>query len=216
MVTGEKNNILAQFHFNVPGQQEPISIDVFENVYSPREDSFLLIDFLATLSLASTTRFLEIGVGTGIVSIFAARYGAHVTGTDINPLALENAQHNADKNGILLELIEGDLFEKVEGRFDIVVFNPPYLPRSRFSDKFLSHWEQLSLESGKSGMETTLRFINEIPRVMKRGGNAFFIASTLADIGRLKNRSENSLKLSKVEHIDLHRERLCLYKLVKE
>lgn len=70
---------------------------------------------------------LEVGVGSGVLSLVMSRYAERVTGVDLNPRALEVSRFNAALNGIdRLRLLEGDLFESVTGeRFDRVVFNSP-------------------------------------------------------------------------------------------
>jgi len=211
----ENFKIVENFDFGLPGHRRPISIDVFEHVYSPREDSFLLLDMVATLPLASSSRFLEVGVGTGIVSIFAARCGAEVTGTDINPWAVKNAEHNAERNGISLVVKCCDLFDEIAGKFDIIMFNPPYLPHSS-SGGFLSRWERSSIESGKHGIDATIRFLKKCPTFMADGGSAYFIASSLSDIRALERTPGRDLRLTVVRHIHFHGERLFLYCLERK
>jgi release factor glutamine methyltransferase len=70
--------------------------------------------------------FLEVGCGSGAVSLVAARRGADVTAMDISPLACEAARVNASTNGVAIEVFESDLFANVDGRFEIVVITPPY------------------------------------------------------------------------------------------
>jgi release factor glutamine methyltransferase len=71
--------------------------------------------------------FLELGAGSGLISIFAARKGALVTATDINTVAIEFLEKNRDFNGVRFNIIHSDLFDRIPaGAFDIVAINPPY------------------------------------------------------------------------------------------
>ena len=102
-----------------------IDIRVIDDVYPPSEDSILLIE---SLDVREGERILEIGCGSGVVSLHCARYGATVTSVDINPSAVECTRRNAENNGLQLDIRQSDLYEKVDGRFDTIVFNLPYLP----------------------------------------------------------------------------------------
>ncbi|MEO8174822.1 MAG: methyltransferase [Sediminibacterium sp.] len=86
----------------------------------------ILLRYLNTLPLQDK-KFLELGAGSGLISISAAKAGAMVTATDINQLAIEYLRHNIGLNGVDSKLIVSDLFSKIpEQVFDIVAINPPY------------------------------------------------------------------------------------------
>ena len=90
----------------------------------------LLLEFIEPLDLKGKT-FLELGCGCGIISILAAQKGAFVTATDINQIALNALEENAKENQVNIEIIESDLFQKIQNRtFDFVVINPPYYPKN--------------------------------------------------------------------------------------
>jgi release factor glutamine methyltransferase len=72
-------------------------------------------------------KLLELGAGSGLISIVLSRMGALVTATDINEQALETLRHNARDNEASLRIRRSDLFENLEGEiFDIIAINPPY------------------------------------------------------------------------------------------
>ena len=86
----------------------------------------LLLRYISALSLQEQ-RFLELGAGSGLISIDAAKKGARVTATDINPVAIECLHRNSDHNKVKLEIILSDLFSDIpEQSFDIIAINPPY------------------------------------------------------------------------------------------
>lgn len=72
---------------------------------------------------------LELGAGSGFLSLLCASKGAVVTASDISPLATENIRVNAARNGLSLRVVESDLFEALPPHpFDLVLINPPYYP----------------------------------------------------------------------------------------
>ena len=86
----------------------------------------LLLQYIKDISLPGR-RFLELGAGSGLISIYAAKKGAIVTATDINPVAIECLQKNSRQNRQPLTIIESDLFCNIPIQsFDIIAINPPY------------------------------------------------------------------------------------------
>ena len=91
---------------------EEIKIENFEGVYEPAEDSWMVCNYLPE-ELGSV---LEIGCGSGIISIHLAKRGNTVTSVDINPKAVKATKFNANQNQVNIEVLEGNMFEKVKGR----------------------------------------------------------------------------------------------------
>ena len=86
----------------------------------------VLLRYISTLPLQGQ-RFLELGAGSGLISIQAAKKGATVTATDINPIAIECLHRNCDQNSVKPEIILSNLFVDIpEQSFDIIAINPPY------------------------------------------------------------------------------------------
>ena len=69
-------------------------------------------------------RVLDMGTGSGVNAVLAATKARAVVAVDVNPDAIEAARHNAELNGVSVEVFESDVFEKVEGTFDLIVFDP--------------------------------------------------------------------------------------------
>ncbi len=150
-------------------------------IYRPREDSYLLKEYIESLDLEGK-KLLDVGTGTGILAVAAAEKGAEVVASDINPEALEIARENALDREVddRIEFVESDLFENIEDRFDVIVFNPPYLPGNDYRE----------LEGGKTGVELTERFLEEVGEYLEEGGFTVFIASSRSDIERLGEKFE--------------------------
>jgi release factor glutamine methyltransferase len=89
----------------------------------------LFLDFLADIPLKGK-QFLELGAGSGLISVVASRKGADVTASDISSLAIENISRNAKKYAPGIRIIQSDLFDEFPAiSFDLIVINPPYYPQ---------------------------------------------------------------------------------------
>jgi release factor glutamine methyltransferase len=155
---------------------------VHPDVYEPAEDTFLLAD---NLDVQSGEMVLELGTGCGLLSILAAKAGAKVVATDLNPMAIECARENAISNNVSgsIDFRFGDLFEPVkEERFDCVIFNPPYLPAEPGEE--IGEPLDLAWNAGVDGRIVIDRFLNELPKHLKPSGRTIFIQSSLSGISK--------------------------------
>lgn len=152
-----------------------IEIDVGPEVYNPSDDSYLL---LKVVDVSPEERFLEIGAGTGLLSIHAAKVGARVTAGDVNPHAVECTKRNAAKNSVRIDTVRSDLFEKVQGNYDVIVFNPPYLPGATTS----TSWIERAWSGGDEGSETAVQFLNDAWKHLSPGGRIFMILSSVGGL----------------------------------
>ncbi len=94
-------------------------------VYPPSEDSKLLIE---SLEVQANERILEVGCGSGVVSIHCAKNRCSVMAGDINLRAVELTRRNARNNDVRIDVVETDVYSGVNGEFDTIIFNLPYLP----------------------------------------------------------------------------------------
>lgn len=152
-----------------------IEIEVGPEVYNPSDDSYLL---LKVVDVSQEERFLEMGPGTGLLSIHAAKLGAIVTAADVNPHAVECTKRNAAKNSVRIDAFKSDLFEKVQGNYDVIVFNPPYLPGAATS----TSWIERAWSGGDEGSETAIRFLNDAWKHLSPGGKIFMILSSVGGL----------------------------------
>ena len=156
-----------------------ICISGHPDVYEPSEDTFLLLGALGE----AEGRALEIGTGSGIVAIYLAKMGHEVVATDINPHALGLARANARRNGVEIGAVRADLFDGIKGRFDTIVFNPPYLPTSP-GDKTGDRWLDASVNGGPDGLHLTRRFLAGLNEMLSGRGNAYTVSSSLSGFPR--------------------------------
>ena len=90
----------------------------------------LLLNYIGHLQLRHK-KFLELGAGSGLISIFAAKEDAEVVATDINPVAIEFLEMNKRANNVNISIINSDLFDDIpEQPFDIIAINPPYYKKN--------------------------------------------------------------------------------------
>lgn len=148
-----------------------IDITTSAEVYNPSDDSELL---LKVIEVAPGESLLEMGTGTGLIAIHAARLGAVVTAADLNPHATDLARRNAARNNARLDVVESDLFEKIKDTFDVIAFNPPYLP----GDSRSTSWIEKSWSGGEEGSEVTIRFLKEAWRHLAPAGRIYIILSS--------------------------------------
>jgi release factor glutamine methyltransferase len=106
-----------------------------------------------------------------------------VTATDVVERALELARENAEKNKVEVDLREGDMFEPASGRYDVIIFNPPYLPTAPDD---LTHSDlDKALDGGPDGTEVTLRFLEQVNDFLAEDGRAYIVVSSLQDSNRI-------------------------------
>ncbi|MGV8143438.1 MAG: HemK2/MTQ2 family protein methyltransferase [Methanothermobacter sp.] len=151
---------------------------IHPQVYQPAEDTYLLAD---NLQVNRMSKILEIGTGTGIIAIIAAKRASKVIATDINPHAIDCAVKNIISNKTYnVELRKGNLFEPVEGeKFDLILFNTPYLPSStdeKSDDELDAAWN-----GGLDGREVIDRFLEEVTDYLNPDGKVQMVQSSLSD-----------------------------------
>ncbi len=145
-------------------------------VYRPGEDTYLLASVIEHKDLKDLD-CLEIGTGSGFIAEKMLENGAQkVTAVDINPEAVEKASERLSGHESA-EVFRSDMFQNVEEKYDIIVFNPPYLPSeaSRIGDEEI--WA-----GGEKGVEASEKFVEEAEDYLKEGGEAFFVASSLSEL----------------------------------
>ena len=166
-------------------------------IYEPAEDSFLLQKYVRKYSKG---RVIDIGAGSGIQSLTALEKTKDVLAVDINPSAVKLLK----KKGIKAEV--SDLFSNVKGKFDLIIFNPPYLPK----DERESKNSALATTGGKKGYEIIERFLKQAKNFFKKDGKALIVFSSLTgNIEKLFNKHNYEFK--KIEEKKLFFEKLYLY-----
>lgn len=158
--------------------------------YEPSEDSLLLADQVKRYAKG---KVLDMGTGSGIQAIEASKNADSVLAVDISPAALLAAKKNSEKHGIRnIRFRRSDLFSSLKGRFDLIIFNPPYLPQ----DKGI---KDNAIYGGKQGHETVERFLLEAGRHLEDDGKILLLFSSLTG----KRKVEDLISLNLFEHRQL-------------
>ena len=146
-------------------------------IYEPEEDSYLLSQVLKNeipriLIQNPNLTFLEIGSGSGVQLVKAEQLGVKVKNIfacDIN----EKAVHLCENKGF--NCILSNLFENISGKYDIIVFNPPYLPKNKQEPES----SQVATTGGKFGSEIVNKFLQQAKNYSKPTTKIFLITSSL-------------------------------------
>ncbi|MEA3229492.1 MAG: HemK2/MTQ2 family protein methyltransferase [archaeon] len=155
------------------------SIETDENVYEPSDDTYLLMDAFAKIRLNKGLRVLEIGCGSGIVSVALSKTVGSIVACDINPYAVKLTEKNIQKNKIKnVKVIKSDLFDGVKGKFDLIIFNTPYLPQS--VDEKVTGYINKAWDGGCDGRKVIDRFLLEAPPHLFENGFLVFVESSLS------------------------------------
>ena len=167
----------------------------------PRPETERLVELaLAEIAGVEAPKVLDLGTGTGAIAlaIKAARPESRVTASDRSADALALAAANAERLGLELELLVGDLFEPVEGRrFDLLVANPPYVGEGDEVDPETGFEPRDALVAGADGLDLLRRIVIGAPSdriALEIGhGQGAAVAAQVAGSGFVDHRIELDL-----------------------
>ncbi len=141
-------------------------------VYQPEADTYLLLR-AAQEEVRAGDRVLEIGTGSGTIASSLEKARCIVV-TDINPHAAECAKRKG------LAVVRADLFRGIRGVFDLILFNPPYLPTQ--PEERIDDWLEYALDGGSDGREVIGRFIAEAGERLAPQGRILLLISSLTGL----------------------------------
>jgi release factor glutamine methyltransferase len=151
---------------------------------------------------------LDMGTGSGVCAVFAAKHARRVVAVDINPAAVRCAGVNALLNHLehKIDVRQGDLFVPVSGeRFDLVLFNPPFVKGPPQDDRDRA-WRSKDIAE---------RFAAGLAAHLKPGGSALVLLSTFGDgYAFLKEFCEHGFVISVLAERRFVNERLTIFKLI--
>lgn len=171
---------------HLTGTQEfmGLSFEVNENVLIPRQDTEILVETVLE-ELEPNMRVLDICTGSGCILISLLKMmqddkGQDMIkgiGVDISEKALEVAEKNAHKHNVEAVFMQSDLFEKVEGIYDVIVSNPPYIKTEeieKLEDEVKLHDPMLALDGKEDGLYFYRKIIKESKKYLKKNGKLYF------------------------------------------
>lgn len=148
-----------------------------DDVYGPAEDTRLLAE-ATRAHVTEGDRVLDVGTGSGFLAHEAADAGAAVVGSDLNPHACREARDHG------VPAVRGNLTHPFRaGSFDLVLFNPPYLPTPPEQEG--DDWMEQALSGGESGRAVVEPFLTDVGRVLAPGGAVLLLVSSLTGIAEV-------------------------------
>ena len=192
---------------------DPIIECDFRNVYAPSDDSYLILDYFRRninkyhfdgIKLSEIKNILDLGTGTGIIALFFQilktqnlNFNAKIYASDILEDAINCAKYNEKINEFNNEItfLQSDLFqsfpEDLKHAFNIIVFNPPYLPSSRLiKNKINKKKIDYSWDGGLKGFEIMVDFLEEAKSFINLDKKQYIycISSSRTDLNELDNK----------------------------
>ena len=151
-----------------------LRFQVNEHVLIPRQDTEILVEE-AMRYLHDGMRILDLCTGSGCILLSLLHYSndCEGTGVDISKEALQVAALKAELLGIKADFLKSDLYEKVTGKFDLLVSNPPYIERKvipTLMEEVREYDPYIALDGGEDGLDFYRRIIGGAQDYLKRGG----------------------------------------------
>lgn len=150
-----------------------------EHVFPPAPMSALL-GAAVLAETRPTDRVLDMGTGSGVNAVLAASVSRDVLGVDINPHAVAAAEVNAAAHGVAdrTRFLRSDVFDAVEGRFDLVVFDPPF--------RWFAPRDLLETSMTDEGYGALTRFVSGVRGHLAPGGRVLLFFGSSGDLAYLE------------------------------
>ena len=172
------------------------------SIYNPSDDSYLLLNYVPCKG-----KILEMGCGSGLIAVYCAKKGADVLAVDINPEAVKYTKKIAARENVEIEVRESNLFYNVDGKFDFIFFNPPYLPGEP------KDMQDKALSGRRGGIKVAGDFLKEAKKYLKEDGEIYMVLSSFSDIESLRQ-NFSQYKFEEIDKKKLFFETLYVFKLV--
>ena len=205
---------LAKWYFSKPRpwRYNDLKVIVDPGVFHPQltVSTRLLLDHLSTRNLEGQT-VLELGSGSGVISVYCAQKGAVVTAVDIADSALRNTEANARRNEVTVTTIKSDLMLQVpDTAYDLVVINPPYYPKDPESEAQMAWFCGASHEYFHSLFAQVAERVGHLREVV-------MILSVDCDLDQINEKAqENNVVLQETERYSSKTDVHILYRVISD
>ena len=164
-----EKNLPVQYLFGVQNFYG-YDFKVNHNVLIPRFTTELLIDLAKSLSFNSV---LDMCTGSGCIGLTLKKEvpNARVMLSDISKKALKVAKQNTKKLHADVKLIQSDLFEKINEKFDLITANPPYLTKGEYISKNVNFEPKIALYAKNNGFAVIKKILLDFPKYLNPGGH---------------------------------------------
>jgi release factor glutamine methyltransferase len=202
-----------QCYFRKPRKYtyKEVEVLVHPEVFPPHVtlSTKILLDFIDTLHLKNKT-FLELGCGSGIISLYAVKKGAKATATDINKTALAYLKNASENNQLPLEIVFSDLFNNIKKNdFNYIIINPPYYPKNPKNIKEQAWFCGDDFQYFKN-------LFLQLPSFLTTQNNTYMILSEDCDISKIKElAASQKIKLQQISKTKKMGEINFIFKLSK-
>ena len=154
---------------------------VLEGVLIPRQDTEISVEvILKILKNNNIKNLLEIGCGSGIVSVtldLETKGQVDITEVDISPQAIKNTNVNKNNLKSNIKILESNLFEEINEKFDLIYSNPPYIKSNEIENlqvEVRDHEPRLALDGGSDGLYFYRKIIKDAPKFLNSNGFLVF------------------------------------------
>ncbi len=156
-----------------------LEFNVNESALIPRNDTECAVE--KAIELIKSKNYgtvLDIGTGSGAIAVSIAKYtDTAVTASDISQSAIDTARLNAEQNNVSVDFVKSDMFSELEGRFDIIISNPPYIEKdviNTLEPEVREHEPITALDGGDDGLDFYRVITKEAPEHLNKGGALIF------------------------------------------
>ena len=218
---------------------DPIIDYDFENVYRPADDTYLIVDyfkfhldseFFDGIPLETIRNILDMGTGTGYIALSLQimkatipKFNPNIYASDILEEAINLSKHNEKLNNFKSKItfINSDLFNSfpitLKNSFDVIIFNPPYLPSLNMMQKDVNKKNiDYSWNGGELGFESFLRFLSEAKLYLNFNSNSriYYVCSSKINLNLLNDLiSQKGYERTYLNKIHIFLEDIYLYRL---
>ena len=166
-------------------------------IYEPDEDSLLIKKYIGKYAKG---RVLDIGTGSGVLALEAMKYSKNVEACDISKSSVSFVREKG------VNAYVSDLFSNVSGKFDLIIFNPPYLPLDLREDKE----SRVVTTGGEKGNEILERFLKDAKKFLNVHGKVLIVVSSLTpDVEKLLSKYDFKFEILEKKKISF--EELIVY-----